>query len=95
MENKKTVISLMRLEHNIYEQGMEFHSRNLIVWLVLAMLNFLVIVGLRLESLNIFGWVGIVVLVVLMFVEFLQYLKFKKKRDNLNTFYLSYGVNKK
>lgn len=94
MEKKTKITSILRSEHEFYDNQALMHSKNVLIWLLIGMLDFLVITGLQLQTLSIFGWIGIIVCVVLILVEYVQYKDWKTKQDKLNSFYLTNEIKR-
>ena len=87
-QETKTIITLLKDQRDVYTGQMNFHFRMVVAFVLLFLLDFIVIVYFRFQSLDWYGWSGIIILFVLMGVESIQYTNAKRSVDSLDMFYL-------
>ena len=90
------VIRLLNQQRKHYEDQQKFHYFTFVAFILILLLDFIVIVYTKLQTLNAYAWAVIIFLFVLIAIEVKQYYNFKLLKDNVDDFYLSgeYGKQK-
>lgn len=87
-KQKQSVISMLRNIRQEYYEAQKFHYLMFAAFALILLLDFIIIIYVRAESIDWYAWSGIIILFTLLFTEAIQYTHYKKKKDSVDWFYL-------